>query len=160
MSEYRRIDQYEFIEDVEDSIDLDEQYVIVYKDNGQVYRMKASALNNPKGTRVEYLKNSLIVTTARNGEDVLSVGGLFSRPMSAGLFSFFMEDGANPNLRLTFYTNENRTDESKHYLALNNSSKAQWSGHFVWLPIIDDQVYIKVETTDAARVEISLCAAM
>ena len=156
----KTIDEYGFIEDSNDGFDFDEQYAIVCKPDGKTYRIKASALATSNRANIEYLPNSIIVSTATSGNVGFSTSNVFSRSMSAVLVSVFHQDSANPNFILNFYTNSSGVDESKHVLKLNHSSKAQWSGHYIWLPVIQDRVYADISTTSAAKVEIAICAAM
>lgn len=156
----KTIDEYAFVEDDNDVFDFDEQYAIVCKPDGKTYRIKASILATSQRADIEYLPNSILVSTATSGNVGFSVYNVFSRSMSAVLVSVFQQDGSDPNFVLNFYTDSSGVDESKHVLKLNLSSKAQWSGHYIWLPVIGDQVYADISTSSAEKVEISICAAM
>jgi len=141
----KTIEEFESFEDSGTEFIDTNQYVLVQKPNGTLYKMLSSAIILQSSNGIEYLKNSVEVANGvgTSQEHTFSVGGLFSKNVSAVMASIELVPSAHPNTYLYFYTKADRSDESKHTFRLSQSDKAQHSGHFFWLPVINGSVYIK-----------------
>lgn len=128
-----------------DDFNRDELFLIVQKPNGLTYKMRASSLVFDSSNTVEWLTSPYNASQSRGALDI-HVGGLFTKPaVSMVLVAYFTAQGANPNARFKFYTNSQRGKEYEHSLEVSSSNKAQWSSHFIWVPIIQDYIHLSIE---------------
>lgn len=122
-----------------------ENWLIVQKPNGLTYRMLASSLpllgssNNIEWLDIPYSGSN------SSGDVNIHIGGIFSKPnISMVLVAYAARMGANPNATFTFYTSRERIEDFKHSLYVNKSDKAQWSAHYIWVPIVDNELILNI----------------
>ena len=161
MGEQYRIDQIPGPR-LDDDFNGNELFLTVQKPNGLTYKMRASSLIFESSNTVEWLTSPYNASQSAGARDI-HVGGLFKKPeVSMVLVAYFTAQGAHPSARFKFYTNSQRGEEYEHSLEVSSSDKAQWSSHFIWVPVIDDYIYIFVEDKnggDASR-RIDILAAL
>lgn len=144
-----------------DDFNGDELYLIVQKPNGLTYKMRASSLVFDSSNTVEWLTSPYNGSQSKGTLDIHVGGGLFTKPaVSMVLVAYFTAQGSHPNARFKFYTNSQRGEEYEHSLEVSSSDKAQWSSHFIWVPVIQDYIHLSIEDNGDATRRIDILAAL
>lgn len=153
MGEKYRIDQIPGPR-LDDDFNSNELFLTVQKPNGLTYKMRASSLIFGSSNTVEWLSSPFIASQSSGALDI-HVGGIFKKSeVSMVLVAYFTAQGANPSARFKFYTNSQRGEEYEHSLEVSSSDKAQWSSHFIWVPVIEEYIHLSIEDKnggDASR---------
>lgn len=138
-----------------------ENWLIVQKPNGLTYRMLATSIPLGSSNNIEWLDVPHLASNNK-GDLSIYISGIFSKPnISMVLVGYAARMGSHPKATFTFYTSTERTEDFKHFLTVNKSDKAQWSAHFIWVPVVGNELIIHIDdnhNTGTRRLE--LLAAM
>jgi len=158
--ETRVIDEYSSIEGDGDTIEPSEHYVVVQKRNGATYKMLIRDISVPGVGTIQYLTNPFLISSDISGDIDVRTSSFFSNNVSAVLLSVgLLNDSSKPSAVFSFFTSSQKTEDYEHKFYLNEANSATSSGNFIWVPVVDGVLRLRVDS-NSTRAFISACASI